>query len=506
MFQRLKNLFGSRQTPANTGRRTPKLGVESLEARDVPAYVSVKTLVIEGTNGPDNVLVTQTIPANRWEQAMVKVVQNGYTQTFSNLYLRNVRFNGYDGNDIFAISASLFVTADGGRGNDVLSGGPLDDTLIGGTGNDAIYGNEGNDRVEGGQGTDELRGGYGNDVLYGGEDGDTMRGGPGDDLLYGGAGNDTIYGDNNAGTAGGVGNDTLYGEAGNDYLYGEGGNDGLFGGTGDGADYLYGGAGADRLLVPATRYNLWYTSLWYTTFDVKEDVTPDLAAEDAQITFRNSPALSGVTLTGQSGTYSFATGSWTNADIQRVDVALANLQSQTGNTRLLKKADRGEMSFLAVGMQTDANAFRASGWNDNGQIAYVNLPNQSNMDVQKTVYHEFGHNWDDVGENPYVTDFQNVSGWQTSPWALSGPGKVDDGYLLSTDAGGTWEYRASAANTFAKEYGKTNPFEDMATTWEAYFVNRYHGGADTLTSLGLTRNDAKWATIDSLFGDLRSAP
>jgi hypothetical protein len=55
-------------------------------------------------------------------------------------------------------------------------------------------------------------------------------------------------------------------------------------------------------------------------------------------------------------------------------------------------------------------------------------------------------------------------------------------------------------------YGQTNPYEDMACTWEAYFIDRYHGGAATLSREGLMRNDPKWATLDALFSRLRAQP
>ena len=67
-----------------------------------------------------------------------------------------------------------------------------------------------------------------------------------------------------------------------------------------------------------------------------------------------------------------------------------------------------------------------------------------------------------------------------------------------------WYYKTSAAGTFSRNdgYGQTNPDEDMATTWEAYFVSAYHGPA-AMTTLGLVQVSAKWNTLDSLFSDLR---
>jgi hypothetical protein len=177
-------------------------------------------------------------------------------------------------------------------------------------------------------------------------------------------------------------------------------------------------------------------------------------------------------------------------------VALGNLHRHTGNTRLLKKANRDEMSFRAVGPQTSAG-FQAGGWNDDGEITFVNLPGKSDSDIQRTVYHEFGHNWDDPSENAYAATFRAVSGWKEHDGNAP-----PEGYLLGLSAKKDWVYLASADDTFARDYGKTNPFEDMATTWEAYFVFAYHGGATGLTREGLKKNADKWATIDSLINDL----
>src|SRR5690349_4199061 len=132
------------------------LGLTALEARDVPAYVSGGILMIDGTNGADTVSVSQTIPANWYELAKVRVVQNGVTQDFSKSLIRSseVQFRGNGGNDVFQNTAYLYVIADGGSGRDVLRGGPMDDTLIGGTNDDVLYGGDGNDDLYGGQGAD----------------------------------------------------------------------------------------------------------------------------------------------------------------------------------------------------------------------------------------------------------------------------------------------------------------------------------------------------------------
>ena len=546
LFRRTPKTIHTPKPPART-----QLGLTTLEARDVPAIPSGGSLVITGTPGPDTVTVSHTIPASIWEVSKVQVVENGRVQLFSrvSIHTGKVYFNGNAGNDTLQNSAYLSVVADGGTGMDMLSGGPENDTLSGGAGNehDAIYGNGGNDTISGGGGTDEIRGGGGDDILAGDGDNDTMRGGPGNDTLYGNEGHDIMYGDNNAGIAGGTGDDVLYGAGGNDVLYGEGGNDylrgemdsdslhgndgndtlygdnagnpwggettdylygengndtlygeggkdwlwggadndGLFAGLGDAVEILSGGTGADRFLTLAG-----------------EDYIEDLTGTDARISFFNSAAQSNLVMAGQTGTFSFAAGSWRNSDVERVDAALGNLHRHVGNTRLLKTAAAGEMSFEAVGMRTAGNA-NVKGWNNGTRITYVDLPGTATDELQRTVYHEFGHNWDELDENPYAAGFRAVSGWQPHD---NGGGSLfpPHGYRLSTD--GTWDYLASAAGTFASGYGMTNPHEDMGTTWEAYFVNLYHGGATGLAAASLTANAEKCATLDSLFGDLSQTP
>lgn len=527
MFRRL---FGSKASTVRHPRpaRRPPLSITALERRDCPAVISNGTLMIEGSPGPDNVLVTQTAPANWWEVSKVQVNQNGVIQTFSSSLIRSgvVQFRGNGGNDIFQSSAYLYVNADGGPGDDVLSGGPMDDTLKGGTGNDAIYGNEGNDQVWGGQGTDELRGGAGNDVLYGEGEADTMRGGPGSDLLYGNDGSDTMYGDNNAGTAGGVGNDTLYGGAGNDILNGEGGNDNLVGG--EGQDWLYGGTGSDTLwgaewqnvysyqdsgnylYGQAGNDNLyggngfdWMEGgteddglfggagsnyliggpgfdrflVWSAATDSVQDATP---GSDAFIQFRDSPALTNVTPPdGWPNTqpYNFDAGAWTAAEIAAVDPAFDNLQKATGSIILLARPDGTGYAFTRRGKQTSGD-FNYGGQNNGDGNIIVGQGYAGSLDpdaVRQTIYHEVGHSWLWSSFNyHHVGAFLDLSGWRRSN---DSPG---DGFAASEAQGDDWWYNTSAS--FARptgadgsNYSRLSPDEDWATTWETYFADKYEG-------------------------------
>ncbi|HEV3000511.1 MAG TPA: calcium-binding protein [Solirubrobacteraceae bacterium] len=179
---------------------------------------------------------------------------------------------------------------EGGDGADVLrgrelEGGDGDDTLTvdpagggyerwitlradGGSGDDVVTGASGSDRLVGGRGSDELRGGGGDDVLldaggpYGadGDDPDVVDGGDGADVVSyslrpsgvridlqagtaGEAGEDRLIAIEEA--AGGDGDDVIAGTAGADDLRGSLGNDLLIGGGGD--DRLSGEDGHDRL-------------------------------------------------------------------------------------------------------------------------------------------------------------------------------------------------------------------------------------------------------------------
>jgi Ca2+-binding RTX toxin-like protein len=98
--------------------------------------------------------------------------------------------NTLGGNDSLVASpgVSLALIADGGAGDDRLTGGDASDTLTGGTGDDQLEGGAGTDVVDGGEGQDSL-------ALRDGE-ADVGRGGPGTDSAVADApGLDTIVAD-----------------------------------------------------------------------------------------------------------------------------------------------------------------------------------------------------------------------------------------------------------------------------------------------------------------------
>jgi len=196
-------------------------------------------------------------------------------------------------------SGDIELTAEGGPGGDVLTGGPnefsgsvldggdgndqlyaaplggvpLGATLRGGSGDDQLHGSDkAGDELDGGGGLDQLYGGGGYDSLTDGDrdgslagaapDADTLDGGPGvDEVSYklrkrsvvvragviGEGGepgeHDRLSGIENV--SGGAGDDRLIGDARSNHFDGSGGDDFLAGGAG--RDNLSGGRGDDRL-------------------------------------------------------------------------------------------------------------------------------------------------------------------------------------------------------------------------------------------------------------------
>ncbi|TXI20605.1 MAG: protease [Nitrosomonas sp.] len=161
---------------------------------------------------------------------------------------------------------SLIENAQGGSGNDTITGNAANNTLHGGAGNDTIGGSSGNDTLIGWSGADMMLGGSGDDNYFVENVGDivTEKLNEGNDsvsvklnytlpvnvenltltgiLGINGTGNDfdnVITGNSAA--------NQLNGQAGNDTLIGGGGNDILTGWSG--ADSMSGGAGNDTYFV-----------------------------------------------------------------------------------------------------------------------------------------------------------------------------------------------------------------------------------------------------------------
>ncbi|MFO0810724.1 MAG: hypothetical protein U0746_19010 [Gemmataceae bacterium] len=480
----LKSLFGKTATIRKANAKA-RLRIECLDVRDVPAYLGTTAFVSQltpasssqaavGLFGPTSADLNTTT-------GVLQVTGNGYDNAISiaeivlPVGISMLTVSGVDAVTVNGSPAALLPTAsvrslkiDTGGGNDTvtvgripvyydavlnqvrvnpsygvaipttvnagagydrvdlsgdnaspatISGGSEDDTLIGGPGNDQIHGDDGNDTLVGGFGSDTLAGGSGDDTLYGLVVGTDSRT-DGRNFLWGDAGNDRLYGGNNGNEIhGGIGNDALYG--------------------GSGAlatSIMYGDAGADRFLTQAYRQSL------------RVDIAADKAAEDAQVYFANGNDIT----TGKS---------WTDGDVQTVDVALGKLVAATNNTRLLKLSAGGELTF-----QRFSNL---------GTIPYTTLTAAADNDSQghirvadgglssTVLIHEIGHNWDAPEENASVGQFRALSGWTTS----APPAALLSQYTKTQSGAGVWWYKAGSA--FLRSYSSLNPFEDYADSFEA---------------------------------------
>ena len=289
--------------------------------------------------------------------------------------------------------------------------------MFGGAGDDQLSGNAGDDKLSGDSGDDNLSGNDGADSLFGGAGDDQLRGNDGEDTLAGGSGDDILYG--------GDGADTLSGEA---------GDDGLFGGGG--ADTLTGGSDQDRFLTQ------------------EGDVITDKADEDAEIYFVD---MASWTVKYNGSTIEYTGGSWTDEEIEFMDEALHVLHQTAGDVTFLKEKDGTEMTYQRVG--DSASNFTA--WNGGDTHTFANGTFTGDTTwVLQTVFHEIGHNWDT--ENDNWDEFKALSSWTQTDKS----GDAD----YSAGGNGGWFYKTDTG--FVRDYAKTNPKEDFACTFAAYFMGK----------------------------------
>jgi hypothetical protein len=142
-----------------TMRRSPtttRLGVQQLEARDVPSvyYAGdvLGTVHVYSNNADSNVTITTSgqsasAPGN-WLH--VTDTTNGFDQWVnSSTGIKRVVYHGGSGADtVNGKNAYVPQTMDGGAGADNLSGGPCNDNLFGRAGFDTLHGNGGSDFLD----------------------------------------------------------------------------------------------------------------------------------------------------------------------------------------------------------------------------------------------------------------------------------------------------------------------------------------------------------------------
>ncbi len=215
------------------------LGLEHLEQRKLlSANLDGGSLELRGTDGDDAIIVDATDVDGQVRVSGVEGVEDG--TIFEGV--RRVRVRLGQGDDSAEVSGEFFndrgrltrFRIEGGRGDDVITGGDSRNRLLGGAGDDILTGGDradilrgrkGDDILNGGGGADKLRGDDGVDTLHGGEGNDELKGGRGDDELHGDDGHDRV--------SGGAGDDLIHGGRGNDDLNGNSGSDELYGEDGD---------------------------------------------------------------------------------------------------------------------------------------------------------------------------------------------------------------------------------------------------------------------------------
>jgi Ca2+-binding RTX toxin-like protein len=435
-----------RRSPHSTCRRRSRcrLRLEGLEGRDVPAVaIQGSDLVITGTAGNDNAEVS--FVSSNVIMSALRVELNGQVSAFNARALWGVNrivFHGGNGNDRVDNLTGMSLYAEGDDG---------DDTLVGGSGADQLYGGDDND---------SLLGSDGDDALYGGGDGDTVKGGDGDDLLKGGSGHDRLEGNDN--------HDMIYGESGEDSLTGGSGNDALYGGTsaddldgGSGDDGVFGGSNTDTVRggTGDDRFLSWKHATGWFGIMYDPDTLEDVEGNDAKINFENGNDKT-IILEGEDEVYEAK--DWSNADIERLDAALAVLHREVGNTTLLKTSWGWEVTFERYGGT-------GRGFNSGGRITLTDAQfDRSDNYLRGYVLHEIGHNWDD--ENPNWDAFKLLSGWTSI--------NPNNSTVFAKAEHYNWWYRKNA--DFARGYAKNSPYDDFAESFAAYFMDQagWDGGTD----------------------------
>ena len=169
------------------------------------------TLVVPGTDGPDQILITQqsgTFVVGAPGQSFAPPVNSQILVQRTNLLgqmitLRTVSFSTIGANTLQRIEV------DGGLGDDrivvqpnvtfpaFLNGGAGNDFIQAGRGPSTIHGGDGNDELHGGSAANTVFGDAGDDLIFGGADNDTLDGGAGTNVLHPGGGTNRLQASTN---------------------------------------------------------------------------------------------------------------------------------------------------------------------------------------------------------------------------------------------------------------------------------------------------------------------
>jgi hypothetical protein len=158
------------------------------------ATVVANTLVITGTNGPDQISV-----AGSNDDPNALDVNLGTSRVrFDRTTFTAISVALHDGDDQFTEASGVFadeaLTVDAGSGNDHIVTGDGNDLIYGGHGDDTILSGKGDDTIFGDGGDDNAFGQVGHDTAFLGSGHDTFQWDPGDgsDVVDGGHSTDTL--------------------------------------------------------------------------------------------------------------------------------------------------------------------------------------------------------------------------------------------------------------------------------------------------------------------------
>lgn len=143
-----------------------KVTANAAGTNPVTAVQTGDDLTITGSRDGDRVFVLTDMTGTK-----INVIAGGQRiGQFDAASVGTIHFSGFAGDDVFVVDPNITATviADGGAGNDFISGGGGSNVLTGGTGNDQLVGGASRDILIGGDGLDRLFGAGNDDILVGG--------------------------------------------------------------------------------------------------------------------------------------------------------------------------------------------------------------------------------------------------------------------------------------------------------------------------------------------------
>jgi hypothetical protein len=559
-FDRLEDrLLMAGNTMSNMG--TSPVPQQPIFQNSTPApagiFLNGTTLTIQGADTNDTAVIgtVGTDPGSPFVPQIQVALHRTESTAYGNLTVETVyakygindidkiSFYGYEGNDSFTNNTAISSTAWGHGGWDLL---------IGGSGVDALYGGNDCDTLEGRGGDDYLAGGLHNDTYLFANlnlDLDTLH-----ETASGGS--DTLdfskmpsY--EEEGTLRGVDVDlseyhltlnssglqtysdgcqlSIQSPSSFEVVIGSAYSDSIFSNeetlntidAGKGEDFIKldwddtlnsGDDPGDRVAYRA--YSLPFLP---DTTDRQEDAYN-------KIEFENGKPET-LILGSNLGEINAGAGIWTQSEIATVVNALEVLVGLTNNEALLVDFDIEylDLAFINRGETTDSNGDPVPVWGStapmSGQISLFDVA-FTDQAAQGVVYHEMGHLWDEyleevdngfggtkiIGENPWIDDFRKVGDWNDFDGPI--PAGYEPAHDKYDDIWKDWGFliKDGILDGFAGDYGKMNPLEDFATTFNAY-VNHSQGegyGADPAHVVA-TRLQDRFVVIDQWIASISTS-